>query len=280
MNANSIEMSDLMNNFDTEVMTSSIERSLSFIEEEYKKENRQPLLKFFYHYVDWNKVFAGNVCALVAKISEDENGVLKSIEQSFQFAQDRSYDVASYIFEAAKDEYSSANRPAHRVLAQLFLKDLIKITGEKTKLSKNDEALLINSMLEPSWFSERTKLLVKNGYAGKFGSNLHDMFKGIGFHLGSELLADLEFSVLSSFLKKLFPDHHFVWLNAHAGTGDKLEDYHFNQALKGANLAIELASKISYSHIPHVPKEEVIFGFCHFVTSQASFFEDLYKGIK
>ena len=164
---------------------------------------------------------------------------------------DRSNFIASYFFDAARDEYDDHINPArdsHRCMAQAAL------------ISMQDFLQLPEAMLDEE---EPAELLAVNdgvmaGYTGQPAAGdgrAAQAFWAIGYHLGSELLADQEFSLIDEHLRKHQPAlvHHlmrstvklaggthrcYAWVGVHSGHGGGVEADHFDYALEGAHSAL------------------------------------------
>ena len=121
-------------------------------------------------------------------------------------------------------------------------------------------------MSEPQWLIQFNKRVL-NGYEGvhPFDAQpdampaelLHQVFAGLGYHLGSELLADKEFSILDTHLRTHLPalvqsllrysitfaggkHRGYAWVGIHSGSNDGggVEDDHFEFGLAGANVGL------------------------------------------
>jgi hypothetical protein len=81
-------------------------------------------------------------------------------------------------------------------------------------------------------------------------------FFGMGYHLGSEVLADTEFSVLDQYMRSRWPalvqalmrstlvlggaTHRcYAWVGVHSGAGGAVEADHFEKALEGVQVAMK-----------------------------------------
>jgi hypothetical protein len=207
------------------------------------------LLRFFVRYASWNGVFANGVTRLVSMIGADrelfrEAGFPRAVS-------DRSNFIASFIFDAARDEYDDHINPirdTHRCMAQASL------------IGMRDHFGLDDAVLDEP---EPPALLALNdavfhGYAGEHGAAAGEVgrvFAGLGYHLGSELLADREFSMIDEFLRgqhdalvqhlmrttvELAGGQHrcYAWVGVHSGHGGAVEADHFDYALGAARAAI------------------------------------------
>jgi hypothetical protein len=112
------------------------------------------------------------------------------------------------------------------------------------------------------------------------------VFGAIGYHLGSELLADREFSVIDAELRERQPDlvrdlearkvtiagqahAAYTWIGIHSGHGGAAEHDHFEWALTGTRLAFEYTPE---SERP-AAKASLLDGYRSFARDQRSFFD-------
>lgn len=95
-----------------------------------KMQSGEDVLRFFTQYAGWNGYFANGVAALASLIGDNrghfqESGFARAVA-------DRSNCVASFIFDAARDEYDdhiSPLRDTHRCMAQASLISMAKFYG-------------------------------------------------------------------------------------------------------------------------------------------------------
>jgi hypothetical protein len=237
------------------------------------------LLRFFVHYASWNGHFANGVSALSSLLGSSRNLFR---EDGFPRAvADRSNYIASYFFDAARDEYDDHINPArdsHRCMAQAAL------------ISMKDHFGLPDAMLDED---EPAELVAVNdnvlaGYTGQPAAadgRVAQVFWAIGYHLGSELLADQEFSLIDEHLRKHQGDlvHHlmrstvklaggihrcYAWVGVHSGHGGGVEADHFDYALEGAHSAL----RFLVGGDTAVAVRALNNGFCAFERDHASFF--------
>jgi hypothetical protein len=207
------------------------------------------LLRFFVHYASWNGHFANGVSALSSLLGNSRN-VFR--EAGFPRAvADRSNFIASYFFDAARDEYDDHINPArdsHRCMAQaalISMKDFFGLPDAALEEDEPPELLAVNDG-------------VIGGYTGQPAAaegRVAQAFWAIGYHLGSELLADQEFSLIDEHLRQHQPElvHHlmrstvqlaggthrcYAWVGVHSGHGGGVEADHFDYALEGAHSAL------------------------------------------
>jgi hypothetical protein len=146
-----------------------------------------------------------------------------------------------------------------------------KILGQEDQLNAHD----------PKWLCDLNQDVLV-GYSGAKVS----LFEGIGYHLGSEVLADREFSIIDTYLReshselvqllmrqtvKIGDEEHraYAWIGIHSGHGGGVEDEHFEAALAGVNLAL------SFVPAHHQSNEiaAIIRGFQKFEAHHACFFD-------
>lgn len=160
---------------------------------------------------------------------------------------DNSVEVAAGIFFGAIDEFGDREEPSrrtHRILAQATLKGL-------ARYYQCDDQALSKLVLEHA----ATNAAIPKVLAG-YGVNLvmdtAKLFRAVGFHLGTEILADQEFGILHRFFHSHRPDlvaylrdcevrvggHQlpaYFWIERHSVADAE----HFAAAVKSANLALQ-----------------------------------------
>jgi hypothetical protein len=212
------------------------------------KGNEQ-LVRFFARYASWNGRFANGVSALTALIGDQRELFM---EKGFPRAvADRSNFIASFFFDAARDEYddhTNPDRDSHRCMAQASLLAMAELLGTGTDVLNEEESLPL----------QQVNAEVRRGYMGLHALQegaLQQVFFGMGFHLGSELLADREFSIIDKFLRSRHADlvqrlmrkkvqvagseHRcYAWVGVHSGHGGGVEADHFDFAVNGAREAL------------------------------------------
>ena len=146
----------------------------------------QRLLEICSRWIYWNNAFGGAVAGLASTVSAATSMFGSSV---------RSSKIASQIFFAARDEYGDAVAyGTHVELAAATLVGLGRALLGQYELSNPD----LNTQ---KLMSEAIK-----GYRARGASSDEELWKGLGFHLGSETLADQEFRIFSAFLKSRHPD--------------------------------------------------------------------------
>lgn len=237
------------------------------------------VLRFFVHYASWNGYFANGVSALTSLV-----GNSRDLFREAGFARavaDRSNYIASFFFDAARDEYDDHINPvrdSHRCMAQaslICMKDYFGLS--ETLLDEAEPAAL-----------EAVNEAVLAGYTGRAsadGSRVARAFFAMGYHLGSELLADREFSLIDEFLRRqhsglvqhlmrstvqLAGGAHrcYAWVGVHSGHGGGVEADHFDHAADGARHALRFMAPDS---LPQA-MQSLVEGFRAFDADHARFF--------
>lgn len=238
------------------------------------------LLRFLGRYISWNGGFGSGVATLAGKIGRSRAMFLDADEPVIACA-DRSVHVASFFFDAARDEFDDSatpHRDTHRTLAQAVLKGIIAF--------HDLDAVTANGALDvPLWLSS-LEARTQTGYGAGSPDELGSIGRAIGFHLGSEILADEEFSLLDSRLRERSPklvqhllrhkvrvaDHEhpaWYWIGIHSGHGGGVEGDHFAWAVKGAEEALRftLPAHRDFLH------DQILLGFDEFARCHLAFFE-------
>lgn len=240
-------------------------------------KNPDVLVRSFNHYAKWNSYFAGGVAQLVANIATAEELFMEPNQP--KALADRAQYIASFIFDAARDEFDdhiNRQRDPHRSLAQAML------SGMATKF----DLMQVLDEDYPGWLLELCDEVVPS-YGGS--DNMYEIdsiFFGMGYHLGSELLADQEFSIIDRYMRdaetELFEylktntthladsDHRdYAWIGVHSALGGGAEADHFAWALEGINKALELQGDLKDRCM-----ETLLEGFQRFEADHDFFFAD------
>ncbi len=238
------------------------------------------VLRFFVDYASWNGCFANGVSALTAMVGNrrdlfQEPGFPRAVA-------DRSNYVAGFFFDAARDEYDDHINPlrdSHRCMAQaslISMKDFFGLPAESLDEDEPPELGAVNSG-------------VLAGYAGQTCADLGRLaqsFSAMGFHLGSELLADREFSLIDEYLRAQRSDlvqhlmrstvslagaeHRcYAWVGVHSGHGGGVEADHFDHAAQGACHALRYIAPESTS----LAMDALVAGFRAFDRNHDLFFK-------
>lgn len=245
-------------------------------------------LRFLFRYAQWNGYFGSGVASLAGKVGRSRKLFREEGRDPFPLS-DRSALVASYIFDAARDEFddSSTNqRDSHRTLGQATVLGAVEFFHPSWLLKVGREAAE-KGLSEPMWL-RGLYARVAQGYGNGSPDDHAGCFRAIGFHLGSEVLADAEFSIIDEALREKQPglveflkghtveisgvNHNcYHWLAIHSGhlDGGGVEADHFEWALQGANFALEYIPKDLRVEAFH----QIHQGFRQFAGDHAEFFD-------
>ena len=237
------------------------------------------LLKILVRFVYFNSVFGGGVANLAGEIAVRQQLFRDKAEEIYAVG-DRSVQIASAVFFAAIDEFgdtSSASRFTHRALAQATLKGMVQYYG--CSVGEADE------LVRPNVAVEEAITRVKQGYLLNQVVDERKIFRGLGFHMGSEIFADEEFNILNTLLNKKYSElvahlrrervsvsdsvhPAYAWIHIHT----MVEMDHFQFATLGANRALRYYSgPLKGAEL----KDLVIDGFKEFAEVQTFFMEHI-----
>jgi hypothetical protein len=237
------------------------------------------LISVLGRYIQFNSAFGAGLANLAGEIAARQ-GLFQDSDEALHIAADRAAEVAADFFYAAVDEFDDRATPwrdTHRTLAQATLK------GLGTCFGYSDEQLNDVVRINPA---TRTAMdAVWEGYG--IGSRLDEprLFSGMGFHTGSEILADQEFVLIDRHLRQRRPDlvrslealrvpilgqqhNAYYWIRIHTG----VEAEHFDAALKGVNNALRFYAG---AQEPEAVKRDILAGFSRFAAVQSAFMSAL-----
>ena len=189
---------------------------------------------------------------------------------------DRSSIIASNIMYAAEDEFASGDRRlrlTHRLMAQELVRLCARFVGQS--------AVAFNASPTPSATLSDIKRSLLEGYRVLGPASDGELFRALGFHLGSERLAAIEFSTLDRFLHERFPSFVsmaeeetgpfdfplYSWISTHT----VVEVDHFEYGLLAAGMAVNTyagAQLPEGSLLAHILE-----GFVEFVQFQRVMFD-------
>jgi len=203
------------------------------------------LLSVLGRYVQFNSAFGAGLANLAGEIAARQ-GLFVDAEEPVKLLSDRAAEVAADFFYAAVDEFDDRATPwrdTHRTLAQATVKGMGLHFG--FRLEELDGVIAINDE------TRAAMARVFDGYG--VGARLEEraLFEAMGFHVGSEILADREFVIIDETLRRtraslvaaleamkvemLGARHNaYYWIRIHTG----VEAEHFDAALKGVNRAL------------------------------------------
>ena len=168
----------------------------------------------------------------------------------------------------------------HRTLAQATIKGLGRHFGYA--MEALDAVISINDE------TRGAMARVFDGYGVGVRLEERALFEGMGFHVGSEILADREFVIIDEVLRRTRPElvaalegmqveilgarhNAYYWIRIHTG----VEAEHFDAALKGVNRALRFYAG---KHDPAQVKAWMLGGFERFARVQAGFMAALGQG--
>lgn len=237
------------------------------------------LLRLLARYIQFNSPFGGGVANLAGEIAVRQD-LFRDPDEPLGITADRSVEVASKIFFAAIDEFNDRATPhmdTHRTLAQATLKGAGQFFGY--------DPSALNGVVSVNEITAAAIGKVRKGYAVSQSVDEQDLFRALGFHMGSEILADEEFRLLDGFLRKKYPalvdclektkveingvQHAaYYWVRIHT----TVEADHFTAAAAGANQALQYyAGQESQYQV----KEWILAGFAEFASVQTEFMRGL-----
>jgi len=237
------------------------------------------LLSVLGRYIQFNSAFGAGLANLAGEIAARQ-GLFQDPDEALHIAADRAAEVASDFFYAAVDEFDDRATPwrdTHRTLAQATLKGLGVFFGYTDE--QLNEIVRIND-------ATRTAMdEVWEGYG--IGARIEEprLLSGMGFHTGSEILADEEFVLIDRHLRQRRPElvrsleslrvpilgqehNAYYWIRIHTG----VEAEHFDAALKGVNNALRFYAG---PRAPEAVKADILAGFSRFAAVQSAFMSGL-----
>lgn len=212
--------------------------------------------------VQFNAVFAGCVARLAGSI-RDRPDLFREKAEEGSIIGDRSYVIADDIFYAAIDEFGPVS---HRALAQQTLQECCSFAGIKA------DGLFETEQLYDTLDN------VRRGYsAGREEPSSLSLLRSIGFHIGSELLADQEFSVLDIALRNAHPAlvaqleerKAYAWIRLHTS----VEAVHRDRAIKAANNTMQY--NLVKGGTPEHTRDLILEGYAQFASLQEKFMRNI-----
>jgi hypothetical protein len=237
------------------------------------------LLSVLGRYVQFNSAFGPGLANLAGEIAARQ-GLFRDAEEPVRILSDRASDVAADFFYAAVDEFDDRATPwrdTHRTLAMATVKGMGSFFGY--------EPQALNDVIKINRTTEGAIPRVFEGYG--IGAKLDEerLFRGMGFHVGSEILADQEFVIIDRALRARHPDmvaaleamkvpvsgekhNAYYWIRIHTG----VEAEHFDAALKGVNNALRFYAG---ERAPSQVKSWILEGVRQFAGVQSDFMTGL-----
>ena len=230
-------------------------------------------------YVQFNSAFGPGLASLAGQIAARQ-GLFRDPDEPVRILADRAAEVAADFFYAAVDEFDDRATPwrdTHRTLAQATVKGAGQFFGYSPRQ--------LNDVIHINRATEAAQAQVWEGYG--LGARLEQprLFSGMGFHVGSEILADEEFVTIDRVLRARRPElvaalegmrleimgekhNGYYWIRIHTG----VEAEHFDAALKGVNKALRFYAG---AHEAEEVKHWILGGFAHFAHVQSEFMDCL-----
>lgn len=237
------------------------------------------LLSVMGRYIQFNSAFGAGLANLVGEIAARQ-GLFRDANEPLLIVADRASEVASDFFYAAVDEFDDRLTPwrdTHRTLAQATLKAMGAHFGHTPQQ--------LNDVIRINDATRRALDQVWEGYG--IGARLDDarLFRGMGFHTGSEILADEEFNIIDRALRAGQPElvealgkarveilgqshDAYYWVRIHTS----VEADHFDAALKGVNNALRFYAG---DQPGETVKGWILEGFRAFASVQGAFMDGL-----
>lgn len=232
------------------------------------------LVHFFRRFALYNQPFPGGVATLAGAFHLRTELFLDT-DAAISDNADRSSVIASNIFFAAEDEFASRNRllrVTHRSMAQQVVSEVIDFAGWSVEQ--------FNETFATELDHRDMAAALKAGYHVDSSTGDGDLFSALGFHLGSERLADIEFTALNDRLCEGFPEFVerardqrgeqevpiYSWIDTHT----TVEVDHYNYSLRAAGQAVDyyVGSELTPDEIIAL----ILNGFHDFVTFQRIMF--------
>ncbi len=230
-------------------------------------------------YIQFNGAFGPGLANLAGEIAA-RGDLFLDREEPVRILQDRASDVASDFFHAAIDEFDDRATPwrdTHRTLAQATLKGLGRAFGYEPRQ--------LNDVIRINRATEEAIARVQGGYGLGAALSEERLFRGMGFHTGSEVLADEEFTIIDKALRAERPEtvkalqamkvdilgsahDAYYWIFIHTS----VEADHFDAAVKGVNKALRFYVG---QEPPTQVKAWILDGFRDFAEVQQSFMSAL-----
>lgn len=246
--------------------------------------SREGRLRFMGRYTSWNGHFGSGVATLAGKIGRCRH-LFADPQQPIGAVADRSVYVASYFFDAARDEFDdrdTVHRDTHRCLAQAVLQGLIDFDASRGAPWAPEE---VNALLSVRPWLRRLEARVAHGYGAYDNDSDVEVFRAMGYHLGSEILADQEFSLIDAALRAAEPELvHFLsehkvmiagqaheayaWIGIHSGHGGAVEADHFDWAVRGVHRALRYTAEELREELRQI----TLLGFDDFARDHQAFF--------
>lgn len=247
---------------DIEPVLNSHEGTKVFAEALSQIRDGESFLKVLVQFIEFNSVFGAGVANLAAELAYHRE-FFWDPKDEIRATAARNCDVAAPIYFAAIDEFG--RNKSHRSMAQ----DTLRETAKFFSFSKEKT----NQLTRPTRATTKAMRSVLRGYCRAEKLTPRDLFNGIGFHVGSEILASREFAALDIYMKNNQPalvDYltsmdAYVWVDIHPA----VEIDHFEESIEAANRALRYYSEGIKA------KAWIKNGFSSFALVQSEFMDSL-----
>lgn len=239
----------------------------------------EALLGVLGRYIQFNSAFGAGVANLAGEIAARQD-LFRDPEEPVRLLADRAAEVAADFFYAAIDEFDDRLTPwrdTHRTLAQATLKAAALHFG----YAPTD----LDRIVDVDGATRDALRRVWEGYGVGMRLDERGLFRAMGFHAGSEVLADQEFTIIDRHLRERRPalvaalqaarillqgrEHDaYYWIRIHTG----VEAEHFDAALAGANKALAFYAG---SDDAAAVKRWILEGIAGFAEAQGQFMTSL-----
>jgi hypothetical protein len=233
------------------------------------------LLNTFAAYIQFNSAFGAGVANLAGEIAARQ-ALFRDHDEPVRLLADRASVVAADFFFAAVDEFDdrlTTWRDTHRTLAQAALKGMAAHFGYSPSQ--------LDGLLRLGTTTQQSLQRVWDGYGVGMRLDEGQLFRAMGFHAGSEVLADEEFNVIDGVLRARRPElvaalssmkveilgqkhDAYYWVRIHTS----VEAEHFDAALRGANQALRFYAG---TRDPETVRADILDGLRQFATVQRDF---------
>lgn len=235
----------------------------------------EALLRVMGRYIQFNAAFGPGLANLAGEIAA-RPALFRDADEPVRILADRAAHVAADFFHGAIDEFDDRLTPwrdTHRTLAQATLK------GMGTHFGYTPAQL--NDVFGTHAATESAMAEVSRGYGVAADLTEQQLFACMGFHTGSEVLADQEFTIIDRHLRQKRPElvaalegmkvahggekhNAYYWIHIHTS----VEADHFDAALAGVNKALGFYAGQTD---PAQVKEWILAGFRSFADVQGRF---------
>jgi hypothetical protein len=233
------------------------------------------VISVFGRYIEFNGAFGAGLANLAGEIAARPD-LFRDPDEPVRLLADRASEVAADFFHGAIDEFDDRLTPwrdTHRTLAQAMLKGMGAYLGYS--LAELNDVIHVNDA------TRRAVKQVWEGYGVAAALEERRLFQAMGFHTGSEILADQEFTIIDRILRDKRPamvaaleamkvahfgGHHnaYYWIHIHTS----VEADHFEAAVEGVNKALRYyAGTVA----PETIRTWILEGFAHFISVQGDF---------